>query len=238
MQNLILCIDTSTQNCSAAIFRNGEIIDSIERSGSYIHAQMLMPFIDILLSKNNINKKQLSAIALGKGPGSYTGLRIGTATAKGLCVALQIPLIAINSLAIIAQQAIAQHDAINQNSVIVSMLDARRMEVYEAQYNHKLNVIQETKATIFEQEYFEILNPHTTYFFVGNGVNKIADVLSLKSNCVVLPIQEPSSIYMGSIAQKMFEEKSFESVEKFEPFYLKEFMLGTKKTNKNAAHNE
>src|SRR5690554_2242151 len=147
--NYLLCIETSTKVCSVALFKNDELIDFEEESGSYSHAENLAVFIDKVLNRQEVNYADLAAVAVSKGPGSYTGLRIGVSLAKGIAFGAQIPLIAIDSLSSLAWAAIHTHES--EAEFFIPMIDARRMEVYAAVYDQKHNQLKEISADIVEE---------------------------------------------------------------------------------------
>ena len=225
MDHYILCIETSTTNCSVALAKNGEVaIVKEDNNTSYSHAESLHIFIDELLKKVPLKLKQLSAVCISKGPGSYTGLRIGVSAAKGLCYALGIPLISVNTLDSLARQAGDISDG-----YIVPMLDARRMEVYSATYNNSFDCITETEALILNEEsYIDLLQKKPTYF-IGNGVKKFKEICT-HPNAIFLENKLPSAKELAAISFQKFKNNNFEDVAYFEPFYLKDFVAGRKKS--------
>ncbi len=215
----ILNIETSTKNCSVSLAKDGKTVALKEiAEQNFTHSEKLHLFIDELIKKGEISYKDLSAVALSKGPGSYTGLRIGTSTAKGLCFALDIPLIAIDSLQILAQQ-------VNLNDgLVVPMIDARRMEVYIAFFDQNHNKISETEALIIDENSFSNISEKA--YFVGDGAEKCKTVLQQK-NFIFLPeIIYPSANEMSELSYQKFQNEDFEDIAYFEPFYLKEFFTG------------
>lgn len=219
--NYILNIETATKNCSVSLARNGETIlcKEIAEEG-YSHAEKLHVFIEEIIKESQLNIKDLTAVAVSKGPGSYTGLRIGVSTAKGLCYALGIPLISVDTLAVLAQ-AVTQN-----NGLIVPMIDARRMEVYSAVFDQNYNKIKEVQAEILtENSYSEVTD---TIYIVGDCQEKCKTVLT-RANFVFLPeIIFPSAQEMSTLSYAKFVQNDFEDVAYFEPFYLKDFMLNPK----------
>lgn len=215
----ILNIETATKNCSVALAKNGETIlyKEIAEQG-YSHAEKLHVFIDKIVKEAGISMSNLNAIAVSQGPGSYTGLRIGVSSAKGLCYALGIPLIAIDTLTSLAYQVSMQNEGL-----IIAMIDARRMEVYSAIFNSKKEKIREVQAEILTEESFS--NFHETIYFVGDSNEKAKAVLT-KSNFVFLDsIIFPSAKEMSALSFQKFQESNFEDVAYFEPYYLKDFMF-------------
>ncbi|MFN8324411.1 tRNA (adenosine(37)-N6)-threonylcarbamoyltransferase complex dimerization subunit type 1 TsaB [Flavobacterium sp.] len=215
---IILNIETATKNCSVSLSKNGKTIFFKEHADQgYSHAEKLHVFIDQVIKECQINISEINAVAVSKGPGSYTGLRIGVSAAKGLCYALNIPLIAVDTLEILANQVQ------KKDGLIVPMLDARRMEVYSAIFNNDLEKISETKAEILSTESYAEINEKI--YFVGDCQEKCQTVLT-KNNFEFLPeIVYPSANEMSKISYQKFENKQFEDVAYFEPFYLKDFLL-------------
>lgn len=224
---LLLHIETSTNVCSVAVSQDGNCIFEIANREGLNHAAMLSPFIqqalDVLASRN----LKLDAVAVSGGPGSYTGLRIGVSTAKGLCYGFNIPLIAINTLEILAMEAIRSVTS-DANTLFCPMIDARRMEVYAAFYNDDLDVKREVAADIItENTYTEMLEQHPVYFF-GNGSDKCKSVLT-HPHARFIPNIEPLAKNMIDLAEKKYKEQDFADVAYYEPFYLKEFQATTPK---------
>lgn len=219
--NYILNIETATKNCSVSLARNGETIlcKEIAEEG-YSHAEKLHVFIEEIIKESQLNIKDLTAVAVSKGPGSYTGLRIGVSTAKGLCYALGIPLISVDTLAVLAA-AVTHNDG-----WIVPMIDARRMEVYSAVFDQNYNKIKDVQAEILtENSYSEVTD---TIYIVGDCQEKCQTVLT-RANFVFLPeIIFPSAQEMSTLSYAKFVQNDFEDVAYFEPFYLKDFMLNPK----------
>jgi tRNA threonylcarbamoyladenosine biosynthesis protein TsaB len=221
----ILNIETATKNCSVALAKNGETILCKEISElGYSHAEKLHVFIEEICNENSIQLKDLQAIAVSKGPGSYTGLRIGVSAAKGFCYALDIPLISVDTLAVLASQAVS---IAKENDLITPMIDARRMEVYSAIFNNKLEKVREIEAQIIDENSFASIE--NTVYFIGDSSEKAKAVLT-KSNFIFLDeIVYPSAKDMSAISFQKFLNKDFEDVAYFEPFYLKDFLITTSK---------
>ncbi len=215
--SFILNIETSTKNCSVALAKNGKTICCKEKSDEgYSHAEFLHVFINEVLQQGNITFKDLSCIAVGQGPGSYTGLRIGTSSVKGLCFSLNIPMIAMDTLQILAAQAKVL------DGLIIPMIDARRMEVYTATYDCNLNKIDEVKAKIIDADSF--LNLPETVYFIGDCNEKCKPFLT-KPNFIFLDdIFYPSAKEMSELSFKKFQNNDFVDVAYFEPYYLKDFV--------------
>jgi tRNA threonylcarbamoyladenosine biosynthesis protein TsaB len=215
---LILNIETATTNCSVSLSQNGETIALKEDYNSnYSHAERLHVYIKNLLEKNNVDRSQLDAIAISKGPGSYTGLRIGVSAAKGLCFSLNKPLISVSTLEALAHQVICS------DGVIVPMLDARRMEVYSAIFNSEYEQIRTTEAQILEQSSFSAYLEKGKVYFIGNGVDKTKPLIS-NPNAIFVENKLPSANEMSKLAYLKFKRNDIEDVAYFEPYYLKDFI--------------
>ena len=214
----ILNIETSTTNCSVALSKNGKVKGLKEdNSLEYSHAERLHVYIDEVLKTAQVSKNQLDAIAISKGPGSYTGLRIGVSAAKGLCFALNIPLISVPTLEALA------HQIENPKGTIVAMLDARRMEVYSAIYDVKHNLVRSTEAEVLNPESYQDLLERFSVYFIGNGVQKTKAIITHK-NAQFVDNKLPSAKQMCALSFERFKTKDFEDVAYFEPFYLKDFI--------------
>ena len=219
----ILNIETSTNVCSVAISHNNEIIWNKESYEGPAHSTLLGIFVNEsfhFLKENNI---QLDAVAISKGPGSYTGLRIGVSMAKGICFAQEIPLIAIDTLQIIAMAA---QMAGAKTELLCPMIDARRMEVYCETFDKNLNAITPISAEIIDENSFKDINKSIAFF--GNGAAKVSTTIQ-NPNAIFLENIHPLAKNMMTFAEKAFNEKQFEDVAYFEPFYLKEFITTTPK---------
>ena len=218
----ILCIETSTEICSVALAHGGDCVAVKECNTNNSHAKNMIPFVEEVLQQAAIDKKQLNAIAVGVGPGSYTGLRIGVSTAKGLAYTLGIPAIAISTLECIAEPFLKMADHCRP------MIDARRMEVFTALYNHDGELLEEPNAKIVDENCFaeELTNFKT--IFCGNGAAKCEELLSKFPNAMFK--KEPLSAQnMVSIAFRKFQAEQFEIVAYFEPFYLKDYVAAKPK---------
>ena len=225
---IILNIETATTNCSVSIAENGKLLALKEfNSANYSHAEQLHVFIDDVLKQAAKTNSNLDAIAVSKGPGSYTGLRIGVSAAKGLCFALDVPLISIPTLINLAHQIKPE-----ENEAIVSVLDARRMEVYSAIFNSDFNQIKETEAKIIDEaSYQEEINQFKKVHFIGPGAEKIKETLS-NSNAEFWTDAIPSAKEMCQLSYKEYIAGIFEDVAYFEPYYLKDFMIQKPKASK------
>ncbi len=225
----ILNIETSTNCCSAAITIDGKAVAWRENIGSANHARELPVFISELLDETKQNGWQLDAVALSQGPGSYTGLRIGASTAKGLCYGLNIPLIPIDTLQVLCRTAKAQHEELNKvedSALFCPMLDARRMEVYTAFYTPQtLQRTDEIKAKVVDEHTFETeLRQHHTICFFGNGSDKCRNVI-IAQNARFIDGIVPLAQYMGLLAEREYARHlDVKQMAYFEPFYLKDFI--------------
>jgi tRNA threonylcarbamoyladenosine biosynthesis protein TsaB len=218
---IILHIETSTNICSIAISENGQCVFTKSDSEGMNHAALLSVFIAEAMEFLKSASKKLDAIAVSSGPGSYTGLRIGVSTAKGLCYGLDIPLIAVSTLEVLTANALLTAE-IGTNTLFCPMIDARRMEVYAAFYNQEGILQREISADVIdENSYSEILENHSVYFF-GNGAEKCKTTLT-HPNARFIDGMYPLAQNMIVLAEKAYAEKKFVDVAYFEPFYLKEF---------------
>lgn len=217
----ILYIETSSINCSVAVSIDAKIVSVVEQQEANIHASALTLFIEQAIAKANIELKELNAIAVGAGPGSYTGLRIGVSTAKGLCYALNIPLISCSSLYNLFTKAKSMVS--NEYTQIIPLIDARRMEVYTCTYSYTAELLEPINALIIDEETFkpQLLKHHT--LFIGDGAAKVAPLYANFSTSKFISDVYPSAEYMLEEAISNYEQNHFEDVAYFEPFYLKEF---------------
>lgn len=224
----ILQIETSTEVCSVAYSENGEFRFKKESLEGLNHSELLTVFIEDLFKENNLSFSSVGAVAVSKGPGSYTGLRIGVSVAKGLCYALNIPLIAINSLDVIGKYTAEHIDEFSafktgDNILFCPMIDARRMEVYTALYNTSGERIKPVTAEIIDENFLHDFLEKQPVLFFGNGAKKCKDTLTHK-NAVFSGPAATSAQFMQKIAFDKYNKKEFEDVAYFEPFYLKDFV--------------
>ena len=214
----ILSLETATTNCSVSLSKDGKtIVLKEDNDKSYSHAERLHVYINEVLKEANLSSSNLDAIAVSKGPGSYTGLRIGVSAAKGLCFALDKPLISIPTLDVLAHQV-----KVN-DGVIVSMLDARRMEVYSAVYDSDYKQLRNTEAQILDEMSFEDYLQKGKVYFVGNGVEKSKTLIN-HQNAVFIEAKLPSANEMSLLAYNKYKISDIEDVAYFEPYYLKDFV--------------
>jgi tRNA threonylcarbamoyladenosine biosynthesis protein TsaB len=224
---LILSIETATSVCSVALHNEqGEMIALAELFQENVHAQKLMPLIDALLQQGGVSRGELVAMAVSSGPGSYTGLRIGVSTAKGLAYALGLPLISVDTLDALARRAAAFIDAAH---AVVPMIDARRMEVYCKVLDGQMSELVPLAPLIIDEKSFDPYLSSGKVFFLGDANEKVREVIK-HENAVFVPLLNSAST-VGEIAAVKFQEKEFEDVAYFEPNYLKEFrVLKSKKS--------
>ena len=221
----ILNLETATTNCSVSISVDGKLVSlKEENTPNYSHAEQLHVFIEEALKEASFSFSDIDAIAVSKGPGSYTGLRIGVSAAKGLCFSLDLPLISIPTLKSMAKQLNVEKDAI-----IIPVLDARRMEVYSCIFDYKHNEIRETKAEVIDENSFKgFTAKYKKVHLIGSGAEKCIDILA-KEKFQFHTSAYPSTKEMALLAHKKHEVGDFEDVAYFEPYYLKDFILQTKK---------
>jgi tRNA threonylcarbamoyladenosine biosynthesis protein TsaB len=220
---LILNLETATKSCSVCLANDGEPLATREaKNEGYSHAEQLNLFIQEVLSESNESLKNLDAVAVSAGPGSYTGLRIGTSTAKGICYALNIPLISVNSLKALASLVVGQ------DGNIMPMFDARRMEVYCALYNEYLQELLPTDAVVIEENSFASQLNEKKIIFTGPGAAKCESIINHQNACFDLET-EVSARGMVVLSEAKFREEDFEDVAYFEPAYLKDFIAGPPK---------
>ncbi len=222
----LLLIDTSTTNCSVALAEDGEVLAISEHSEGYTHAENLNKFVEEVVDAAQLTFKDIDAIAVGLGPGSYTGLRIGVSSAKGLAYGLGVPVIGVKTLGHLAMHLVGKE--LGSDARIIPMLDARRMEVYCAVYDAKGSLISDTEARIIDASSFEELDDHGLHF-IGPGVEKCIELLSNRSNTKYYTDVLPSAADMVGIAFRKLGNKDFEDLAYFEPYYLKEFLATTPK---------
>lgn len=223
--NTILNIDTSTTVCSVALSAGGECLSMRKDESGNNHSRVIGVFTQQLLQEADSNGWKVAAVALSQGPGSYTGLRIGTSFAKGLCYGMDIPLIAIPTLKIMAW-AVAQRlkaEGVHTDALLCPMIDARRMEVYSAVYDMELNEVEAVSAKIIDHESFSDLLANRNIYFFGNGSNKCKDAIT-SHNATFIDGVNPLAVDMAVMAHEAYNKKEFADVAYFEPFYLKDFI--------------
>lgn len=216
---IILSIETSASACSVALHKDGKLIDTIEIAEPQAHAAKVAVSIKELLNKSSLTVNNLEAVAVSSGPGSYTGLRIGTSVAKGLCFGLDIPLIAIPTLRALTHHVAKSH----KGSFFCPMIDARRMEVYVQIFDPMLNAMTETEARVIDETSFQELLDQQTVLFFGDGAEKCRGVIN-HPNAKFIQDVHPEASFVGGVAEQDFREKKFADLVDFTPFYLKEFV--------------
>jgi tRNA threonylcarbamoyladenosine biosynthesis protein TsaB len=224
--SLLLQIETATTACSVALVQKGEVLAVKELNQRNIHAEVVTIFIEDLFASAQQTYANLDAIAVSSGPGSYTGLRIGVSTAKGLCFGLDKPLIAVETLQAMADGMAASIK--DEELLLCPMIDARRMEVYTALFDAEGNRITSTSAEIIdESSYAKLLDEHKILFF-GDGAAKCREVLGKHINATFNIEFANSAIYLSKGALAAYKAQAFEDVAYFEPYYLKDFIAGKK----------
>ena len=225
--SLILCIETGTDICSVGIARDGELVSLRESDEGRDHAKKVGVFVDELLRETGVSPDELDAVAVGMGPGSYTGLRIGVSFAKGLCYGLNIPLVAVGSLDALAQVAIEDHEAgiINEEcwdgAVLAPMVDARRMEVYTRLFDTAGVPLNEVSAEVVTEETFADVRRERHLIIFGNGAAKCREVMPDATYINITP----SARGLARLAQQRLSAGQTEDIAYFEPFYLKDFIV-------------
>lgn len=227
----ILNIESSTSVCSVAISIDGAVTSIQESHSKNSHSELITTFCEKVVTEAGLKFSDLDAVSVSKGPGSYTGLRIGVSTAKGFCYALEIPLISVDTL---SAMAYGMRNTLNYKSdsneiLFCPMIDARRMEVYTALFSETLDWIKETTAKIIDKNSFSDYLSSNKIIFAGDGAAKCKEVLDYKTNAVFVDDFHPSAAYISSIAEQKFQEKEYENTAYFEPYYLKDFVAGIPK---------
>ena len=218
IMSIILNIETATKNCSVALAKEGKTIACKEiAEQNFSHAEKLHVFIEELLVENNLQFSDLNAIAVSQGPGSYTGLRIGVSSAKGFCYALNIPMIAIDTLQLLAKQIQIE------DGIIIPMIDARRMEVFTAFYDKNHNQIRNTQAEIIDETSYKEITEKI--HLVGDGTEKFKNTLTDDKFIFHSDVVFPSANEMSQLSYDKYQKSDFVDVAYFEPYYLKDFVL-------------
>ena len=219
--SFILNIESSSTNCSVSLTKNGDLISTKENNDEkYSHSTKLHSFINEVISDSKITINELSAIAVSKGPGSYTGLRIGVAAAKGLCFSLDIPLISVSTLLILSKQIKIS------SGLILPVLDARRNEVYSAIYDANYKLVKKESPKLIDSKSFENFSNDNQLYFIGSGQQKCRELIKSNNNLIFHNNESlPSSKEMADISYQKFISSDFEDLAYFEPAYLKNFIL-------------
>ena len=229
---MILCLETATPVCSVAINDGMKTLALRECQGQNAHSEKITVFIKETLDEVGIGYDQLDAVAVSKGPGSYTGLRIGVSTAKGVCYAAGLPLMAVDTLHAMAygmRQRLG--DEIQPGDLFIPMIDARRMEVYCAVFDAEMHRVQDTQAMVFDEAAHlspltSHLTPSTRLWLFGDGAPKLKELFKEMSQVQVVEGFAPSAAFMAPLTEMALREKDFVDVAYFEPFYLKDFVAG------------
>lgn len=220
---VLLNIETATKNCSVSLSVDGVAVGIKEiAEENFSHAEKLHVFIEELLKENGLTMQELSAIAVSQGPGSYTGLRIGVSAVKGLCYGLNIPMIALDTLRILAKQLQVKE------GWVIPMIDARRMEVFCATFSHDGALVKAIEAKVIDEASFEDLKGEMPVYFIGDGAMKCADVLQATNFHFCETIVYPSAKEMIPLSYEKYIAQDFVDVAYFEPYYLKDFVMPTK----------
>ena len=219
--SFILNIESSSTNCSVSLTKNGDLISIKENNDEkYSHSTKLHSFINEVISDSKITINELSAIAVSKGPGSYTGLRIGVAAAKGLCFSLDIPLISVSTLLILSKQIKIS------SGLILPVLDARRNEVYSAIYDANYKLVKKESPKLIDSKSFENFSNDNQLYFIGSGQQKCRELIKSNNNLIFHNNESlPSSKEMADISYQKFISSDFEDLAYFEPAYLMNFIL-------------
>jgi len=227
--SLILQIETATSSCSIALANGGVVLGFKQVNQRNLHAEVITRFIEEIIATAGFKYADLDAIAVSSGPGSYTGLRIGISTAKGLCFALDKPLIAVETLdAMASGLCVIDEYREKKNLLLCPMIDARRMEVYTAVFTTAGEKIKATSATIIDENSFDDLLKENEILFFGDGAEKCFNVLNKNPNASFLPDFVNSATCLTQKAAQKFDSRQFEDVAYFEPYYLKDFIAGKK----------
>ncbi len=224
---MILCLETATPICSVALNENGRNLALRECEGQNAHSEKITIFIQEVMDEVGVRYDQLDAVAVSMGPGSYTGLRIGVSTAKGVCYAANLPLMAIDTLEAMACGMKARLGSQCQASdLLIPMIDARRMEVYASVFDANMNRVNETAALVIDENSFsDLCGTHRLWLF-GDGAPKLEKVFAERPEILIQKDFNPSAAFMAPLVEKALQEKRFVDVAYFEPFYLKDFVAG------------
>ncbi|MEE9371850.1 MAG: tRNA (adenosine(37)-N6)-threonylcarbamoyltransferase complex dimerization subunit type 1 TsaB [Saprospiraceae bacterium] len=215
----ILCIETSTDVCSVCISRDDEIM-GLNEFKEFRHSSHLLPLILSSLEEAGMPQSDLDAICISKGPGSYTGLRVGASTAKGWAFALDLPLLGIDTLLSLANGLLLAQREIPPHSVIMPMIDARRNEVYTSLYTLGLECLFPTQPMILDESFLDFISEERDYYICGNGAHKAAVLTQNMNNVHIIPT-EATAHSLCALSQKSYSKKAFEILDHFEPNYLK-----------------
>ena len=224
---MILCLETATPVCSVALNSACCTLAMRETEGQNAHSEKITNFIREVMEEAKIDYPQLDAVAVSQGPGSYTGLRIGVSTAKGICYAADLPLMAIDTLEAMAYGMKDKLGSqIGPDDLLIPMIDARRMEVYASVFDANLNKINDTAALVIEENSFEDLRKDHRLWLFGDGAPKLSKLFENQPNIYIIDGFKPSAAYMKVLAERALQQQQFVDVAYFEPFYLKDFIAG------------
>ena len=224
---MILCLETATPICSVALNDSCCTIALRETEGQNAHSEKITNFIREVMEEAKIGYQQLDAVAVSKGPGSYTGLRIGVSTAKGICYAADLPMMAIDTLEAMAHGLKAKLGSqIGENDLLIPMIDARRMEVYASVFDANLQKINDTAALVIDENSFEKIRKDHRLWLFGDGAPKLKQIFKNQPNVNIVDGFRPSAAYMRTLAEQALQKQQFVDVAYFEPFYLKDFIAG------------
>jgi tRNA threonylcarbamoyladenosine biosynthesis protein TsaB len=227
---MILYIETATNVCSAALCSGKDVISVKESVDARLHASMLTVYIGELFKEAGISATDLKAVAVSKGPGSYTGLRIGVSVAKGIAFGASLPLIGVETTLSMTMGLIQKIGKVDENTIFCPMIDAKRMEVYYALYDHSGKQIKEISADIITESYFDTIPENHKIIFFGDGAAKFSNVIK-RQNIDFYDNFSLSAAFMYKPVKEAFESKRFEDAAYFEPFYLKDFVATTQRKN-------
>lgn len=224
---MILCLETATPVCSVALNSACCTLAMRETEGQNAHSEKITNFIREVMEEAKIDYPQLDAVAVSQGPGSYTGLRIGVSTAKGICYAADLPLMAIDTLEAMAYGMKDKLGSqIGPGDLLIPMIDARRMEVYASVFDANLNKINDTAALVIDENSFEDLRKDHRLWLFGDGAPKLSKLFENQPNIHIIDGFKPSAAYMKVLAERALQQQQFVDVAYFEPFYLKDFIAG------------
>ena len=223
---IILNIETSTDICSVCIASGSEVLSVRETPRSYSHSEVIAVFVDACLTEAGLSANDLDAVSISRGPGSYTALRIGAATAKGICFAVDIPLISVGTLEALASSIT---HLCGDNDIVIPMIDARRKEVYHAIYDSRFEKIHDVEPIILDESTFSSLSEYDKIHFCGDGVAKSKDILTIR-NAQFHEI-ECSALSMIELSSEKFDKKIFEDIAYYEPDYYKGANITIQKKN-------
>ena len=224
---MILCLETATPVCSVALNAACCTLAMRETEGQNAHSEMITNFIREVMEEAHIDYSQLDAVAVSQGPGSYTGLRIGVSTAKGICYAADLPLMAIDTLEAMAHGMKEKLGAqLGPDDLLIPMIDARRMEVYASVFDANLQKINDTAAMVIDENSFEDLRKDHRLWLFGDGAPKLSKLFENQPNINIIDGFKPSAAFMKTLAEQTLQQQRFVDVAYFEPFYLKDFSAG------------